>query len=130
MPAIDHPSTELALGGQIYWRDLAQQLASVWWQVAEVGGNIQHGDLDADTTFSIVLPLHGGYCFHGPTPMDAWTKAKKWLMSPDRRFEVELPSASAKGSPQQTDKIIEWLNQNAPADVKWWVHNNCKPSRP
>ena len=88
---------ELGLGGQIYWSDLAKQLATAWWEVSEVGGNIQHGDLETDTTFSIVLVAHGGQCFHAPTPMDAWKKAKKWLMSPDRpriNLIVEIPAVA------------------------------------
>lgn len=88
-------NTEFGLGGKIYWADLAKQLATVWWKLNEIGGNLQHGDLDTDTTFSIVLPAHGGQCFHADTPMDVWQKARKWLMSPDRpRSEpvAELPT--------------------------------------
>lgn len=80
--------TELALGGKIYWRDLSNQLSQVWWEISQVGGNLQHGDLDQEeTTFSVFLPLHGegGRVFHADTPMDAWRKAKTWLMSPDRK---------------------------------------------
>ena len=82
---------EMALGGKIYWRDLCKQIASVWWKLNEVGGNLQHGDLDSDVAFSVVLPLHGGRVFHADTPMDAWLNARKWLMSPDRETFVELP---------------------------------------
>lgn len=77
--------TELALGGKIYWRDLALQMAAVWAELHPIGGDLQYGSLDGRTTsFSIVLPHHGGRCFHAEFPMDAWRKAKKWLMSPDR----------------------------------------------
>jgi len=104
----DHPSTQLALGGKIYWSELAQQLSIVWWEVTEVGGNVQHGDLHTDTTFTVVLPQHGGYCFHGPTPMDAWGKAKKWLMSPDRQFKVELPAIVSRppAEPHSLDRSL------------------------
>jgi hypothetical protein len=46
---------------------------------------LQHGDLEnAETMFSVVLNNHGGRCFHAETPMDAWRKAKDWLLSPSR----------------------------------------------
>lgn len=87
--------TDFALGGKIYWRDLAMQLATVWWKVAEVGGTLQHGDLEShETCFSVVLEKHGGQCFHADTPMDAWNKAKAWLMSPDRPTTPELKEAT------------------------------------
>jgi len=74
-----------SLGGKIHWRDLAIELADVWWKVNEIGGNVQHGDLDSEhTCFSVVLVAHGGQCFHGDTPRDAWAKAYKWLVDPDR----------------------------------------------
>lgn len=76
---------DIAPCGYIHWEDLAKQLASVWWEVAKVGGTLQHGDLDkAETMFSVVLEQHGGQCFHGETPMDAWNKAYAWLVSPER----------------------------------------------
>lgn len=74
-----------ALGGRLEWEDLAQQLASVWWEVHKVGGSLQYGELTQSTTmFSVVLERHGGRCFHAETPMDAWMKAYAWLVSPDR----------------------------------------------
>lgn len=87
-------NAELALGGKIHWRDLSIQLSQVWWELSQIGGNLQHGDLDYEgTAFSVVLPLHGeaGRVFHADTPMDAWRKAKTWLMSPNREFFAELP---------------------------------------
>ena len=76
---------DMALGGRMYWETLAKQLASVWWEVSKVGGALQHGDLDsAETCFSVVLEQHGGQCFHADTPMDAWDKARDWLVSPER----------------------------------------------
>lgn len=84
---------DLALGGQIHWRDLAMQIAKVWWEVNEVGGNLQHGDLDKESTsFSVVLLRHGGKVFHGKTPLDAWSKSKKWLMSPNRDISPDRES--------------------------------------
>jgi hypothetical protein len=74
----------MALKGQMYWRDLAKQLAEVWWRCSEIGANLQHGDLDEDISFSVVCVEHGGQVFHGDTPMHAWEKARKWLMSPSR----------------------------------------------
>ena len=77
--------TEYTLGGKILWRDLAIQLSKVWWDVTQVGGELQHGDLEyPECMFSIVLKNHGGQCFHAETPMDAWKKAHDWLVSPDR----------------------------------------------
>jgi hypothetical protein len=77
--------SDAALGGLIYWEDLAKQLADVWWEVSKVGGTLQHGELDrAGTMFSVALEQHGGRCFHGDTPLDAWRKARDWLVSPDR----------------------------------------------
>ncbi len=74
-----------ALGGKSFWQDLAKQLAEVWWEVSKVGGTLQHGYLDkAETMFSVVLEKHGGQCFHGDTPLDAWKKADDWLKSPER----------------------------------------------
>lgn len=83
-------SSGLAIGGKIYWQDLAKQLSEVWWEVAKVGGTLQHGELDKpETMFSVVLEKHGGQCFHGETPMDAWKKADAWLKSPERpSFEI------------------------------------------
>lgn len=76
---------DIAPCGYIHWEDLAKQLASVWWEVSKVGGTLQHGDLDnAATMFSVCLEQHGGQCFHGQTPMDAWKKAYAWLVSPMR----------------------------------------------
>lgn len=74
----------LALGGQMYWRDLALQLAEVWWKCHNIGASLQHGDIDTDVSFSVVCEQHGGQCFHADTPHNAWLKAEKWLMSPDR----------------------------------------------
>lgn len=69
----------------IHWQDLAKSLATVWWEVSKIGGSLQHGDLEnAGTMFSVVLEQHGGHCFHGETPMDAWRKAHAWLVSPER----------------------------------------------
>ncbi len=77
--------TEYALGGKIIWRDLALQLAKVWWDVIQVGGELQHGNLEyPQCMFSIVLKNHGGHVFHDETPMDAWKQAHDWLVSPDR----------------------------------------------
>lgn len=76
---------DVAPCGMIYWADLAKQLANVWWKVSNVGGTLQHGDLDKEgTMFTVVLEQHGGKCFHGDTPMDAWGKAYEWLVSPLR----------------------------------------------
>lgn len=71
-------------GGQMYWRDLALQLAEVWWKCHNIGASLQHGDIDTDVSFSVVCEQHGGQCFHADTPHNAWLKAEKWLMSPDR----------------------------------------------
>ena len=79
-----------ALGGKIYWPDLAKQLSTVWYEVSELGGTLQHGDIEkAETMFSVVLDKHGGRCFHAETPMDAWRKAKDWLLSHDRPVFTE-----------------------------------------
>lgn len=78
------PTPEMALGGQMYWRDIAIQLARVWWKCHGIGASLQHGDLDKDIAFSIVCERHGGRVFHGDTPENAWHKAEMWLMSPDR----------------------------------------------
>lgn len=75
---------EMALGGQMYWRDLALQIARVWWKCHNIGASLQHGDLDKDIAFSIVCERHGGRVFHGDTPENAWHKAEEWLLSPDR----------------------------------------------
>jgi hypothetical protein len=75
---------EMALGGQMYWRDLAIQLARVWWKCHNIGASLQHGDLNKDIAFSIVCERHGGRVFHGDTPENAWHKAEEWLLSPDR----------------------------------------------
>lgn len=91
-----------ALGGTMCWRDLAQQIAQVWWKLNEIGGNLQHGDLHTECTFSVVLPDHGGQCFHAETPIGAWKKAEKWLMSPDRprgELAVELPPPLTPNKP-------------------------------
>jgi len=86
-------SIETALGGKIYWRDLAIQLAQVWWELSSIKGSLQHGELDAEgTMFSVVLEEHGGQCFHGETPHDAWQKAKAWLLSPSRRSSGSMGS--------------------------------------
>jgi len=79
-----NPVQDMALGGQITWRDLTIQIAQAWWECHEIGASLQHGDLDTETTFSVVCEQHGGQCFHASTPLDAWHKAKKWLMSPER----------------------------------------------
>ncbi len=72
-----------ALGGKMMWVELAKQLADVWWKVSKVGGNLQHGDLElAATMFSVVLESHGGRCFHGETPDEAWCRASDWMASP------------------------------------------------
>lgn len=85
----------------IHWKDLAKSLATVWWEVSKLGGSLQHGDLDnAGTMFSVVLEQHGGQCFHGETPMDAWNKAYAWLVSPER------PSLSW---PAQCDTVLTKL---------------------
>jgi len=81
-----------ALGGIIAWRDLAYQLAKVWWECSKVGGTLQHGEnLSDPITFSVVLPQHGGRCFHAETPLEAWKKAHAWLVSPDRETFPILP---------------------------------------
>jgi len=107
--------TDFALGGKIYWEDLAKQFATVWWKVAEVGGTLQHGDLDsAETCFSVVLEKHGGQCFHADTPMDAWEKAKAWLMSPDRSrpskgaFDIDRVMAGEEEQPTLEDWMNGW----------------------
>ena len=80
-----HIKNNYALGGRIHWRDLADQLADVWWKVAEVGGKLQHGDLTSEhTCFTVVLVAHGGCRFHGDTPRQAWQKSYKWLVNPER----------------------------------------------
>jgi len=81
---------EMALGGQMYWRDLAIQIARVWWKCHNIGASLQHGDLDKDIAFSIVCERHGGRVFHGDTPENAWHKAEMWLLSPDRE---DFPAA-------------------------------------
>lgn len=82
----------LCLGGRMFWSDLSRQLAAVWSEVAELGGTLQYGDLEkSETMFSVVLEMHGGRCFHAETPMDAWRKAKGWLLAPDR---PSFPSSS------------------------------------
>lgn len=90
-----HQPTDFALGGKIYWRDLAMQLSAVWWELSKIGGNLQHGDLEsAETCFSVVLEQHGGQCFHADTPLDAWENAKAWLMSPDRQIDNTMAWAA------------------------------------
>lgn len=79
-----NPVQDMALGGQMYWRDLARQLAETWWKCHNIGASLQHGDIDTDVSFSIVCEKHGGQVFHADTPHNAWLKAEKWLMSPDR----------------------------------------------
>lgn len=79
----------------MFWSDLSKQLASVWSKVSELGGTLQHGDLEkAETMFSVVLNKHGGHCFHAETPMDAWIKANSWLVSPDRPSFAEIQDAT------------------------------------
>lgn len=80
----------------IYWADLAQQIADVWWHMHRVGGSLQHNNpLSEATSFSVVLENHGGgRCFHAETPLDAWHKAQKWLESPDREYEVPLTTTA------------------------------------
>lgn len=100
---LDNASCDTAApcGNGIYWADLAMQLAAAWWEVNKVGGSLQHGDLNkAGTMFSVVLEQHGGQCFHGETPMEAWSKAKAWLASPER------PSLSW---PAQCDTVLTKL---------------------
>jgi len=86
--------SDFAIGGKCFWQDLARQLAEVWWEATKVGGTLQHGDLDKpETMFSVVLEKHGGRCFHGETPMDAWKKADAWLKSPERpSFKPDDPT--------------------------------------
>lgn len=79
-----NPVQDMALGGQMYWRDLARQLAEVWWKCHNIGASLQHGDIDTDVSFSVVCEQHGGQVFHADTPQNAWLKAEKWIMSPDR----------------------------------------------
>jgi hypothetical protein len=79
-----NPVQDMALGGQMYWRDLAHQLAEVWWKCHNIGASLQHGDIDTDVSFSVVCEQHGGQVFHADTPHNAWIKAEKWLMSPNR----------------------------------------------
>jgi hypothetical protein len=86
-----NPAQDMALGGQMYWRDLARQLAEVWWKCHSIGASLQHGDIDTDVSFSICCEQHGGQCFHADTPHNAWLKAEKWLMSPDR---ANFPAAA------------------------------------
>jgi hypothetical protein len=111
--------TELALGGKIYWRDLALQLAKVWWELTEVKGELQHGDLDSpNCTFSVVLPHHGGRVFHGDTPMDSWNKAKRWLMSPDRGInELGVYAVSEKRQVKDTLHLYHRLETGFPQGV-------------
>jgi len=86
-----NPVQDMALGGQMYWRDLARQLAEVWWKCHNIGASLQHGDIDTDVLFSVVCEKHGGQCFHADTPHNAWLKAEKWLISPDR---ANFPTAT------------------------------------
>ncbi len=79
-----NPAKDMALGGTMYWRDLARQLAEVWWKCHSIGASLQHGDIDTDVSFTVCCEQHGGQCFHADTPHNAWLKAEKWLMSPDR----------------------------------------------
>ena len=103
----------LALGGKLFWQDLAKQLSSVWWEVSKVGGTLQHGDLEKpETMFSVVLEKHGGQCFHGETPMDAWKKSDAWLKSPDR------------------PRISEPLNKAMEGLEDFWSKNGIDPSKP
>lgn len=83
-PEVSNPVQDMALGGQMRWRDLALQLAEVWWKCHSIGASLQHGDIDNDVSFTVCCELHGGRCFHADTPSNAWRKAEKWLMSPDR----------------------------------------------
>lgn len=86
-----NPVQDMALGGQMYWRDLALQLAEVWWKCHNIGASLQHGDIDTDVSFSVCCEQHGGQCFHADTPLNAWIKAEKWLISPDR---ANFPAAT------------------------------------
>ena len=86
-----NPVQDMALGGQMYWRDLARQLADVWWKCHNIGASLQHGDIDTNVSFSIVCEKHGGQVFHADTPHNAWLKAEQWLMSPDR---ANFPAAA------------------------------------
>lgn len=81
---VSNPVQDMALGGQMYWRDLALQLAEVWRKCHSIGASLQHGDIDTDVSFTVCCELHGGRCFHAATPSDALAKAIKWLVSPDR----------------------------------------------
>lgn len=83
-PTPETTPLDMALGGQMYWRDLARQLAEVWWKCHNIGASLQHGNIDTDVSFSVVCERHGGQVFHADTPHNAWLLAEKWLMSPDR----------------------------------------------
>ncbi len=99
----------LALGGKIHWQDLAKQLAEVWWEVTKVGGTLQHGYLDKpETMFSVVLEKHGGQCFHGETPMEAWKKADDWIKSPER------PSFDIPKIVREKEKFLSVLESGDP----------------
>ena len=95
-PKTVNPIEGMALGGQMYWRDLAIQLAKVWWACHSIGASLQHGNIDNDVTFTVCCELHGGRCFHAHTPHDAWWKAEKWLMSPDRENFPALDAAKGE----------------------------------
>jgi len=130
-PKATNTDLEMALGGQMYWRDLALQLADVWWKCYGIGASLQHGDLNKDVSFSIVCEKHGGRVFHADTPHNAWLKAEEWLMSPDRganespalpkaaEASAEPPKASADDGPPwiphdgglcplKTEEVEEW----------------------
>jgi len=94
-----NPVQDMALGGQMYWRDLARQLAEVWWKCHNIGASLQHGDIDTDVLFSVVCEKHGGQCFHADTPHNAWLKAEKWLISPDR---ANFPTATLQPAYEST----------------------------
>jgi len=74
--------------------EASHQLAQVWWKCHNIGASLQHGNIDTDVSFSVVCEQHGGQCFHADTPENAWLKAEKWLMSPDRaNFPATLTKA-------------------------------------
>lgn len=101
--------SDFAIGGKCFWQDLAKQLSSVWWEVSKVGGTLQHGELEKpETMFSVVLEKHGGQCFHGETPIDAWKNADAWLKSPER------PSFDIPKIVREKEKFLSVLESGDP----------------
>lgn len=87
---VSEPPEEQVNG--LTWKELAIQLAEVWWWCSNNNANLQHGAFDSPhLTFSLVTLGEHGRCFHAPTPEQALEKAQAWT--------PPLPTAQASEGP-------------------------------